>query len=356
MYPDCDVGADRPYPILLSPTPPIQIKHFANMESISNSIVPIVATAASVGLATAGLWFLTNKRGRNKNTNEEPSGPRSIPARPTPPPANTTIFSSKDSSSASGLKNVWDAPRNLTSREKVAHSKAKKFSSSYYYAHNNPNATGGYKDGLKMEDYTMNQPRLLSKGGKPVHVEYINDKGNDDRGEEQFEDKVADSPTTTVLPSSSLSSSSLKTIKPIRQITKYLWDDPGDDKGVATIRIDCLPHWNDSTQMLDYKECFEEMVSVQASLVGGGDEKANENRPAVKGLKIQLESSRAYYELYIPKLFGDVTSVKTISKPQKLLIKLTKTRNAATNKGLLFASSSRKDKNLDAWPHPGRKV
>jgi len=39
------------------------------------------------------------------------------------------------------------------------------FGSSYYYAHNNLKATGGYKDGLRTEDYVMNQPRLLSKNG-----------------------------------------------------------------------------------------------------------------------------------------------------------------------------------------------
>jgi len=42
------------------------------------------------------------------------------------------------------------------------------FSSSYYYAHNNSANIGGYSDGLRMEDYTMNHPRLLSKNGTPV--------------------------------------------------------------------------------------------------------------------------------------------------------------------------------------------
>jgi hypothetical protein len=66
------------------------------------------------------------------------------------------------------LKDIWEERRRngtLSSNSGKTNPGNKPFGSSYYYAHNNPNATGGYKDGLRMEDFTMNQPRLLSKGG-----------------------------------------------------------------------------------------------------------------------------------------------------------------------------------------------
>jgi hypothetical protein len=41
----------------------------------------------------------------------------------------------------------------------------KPFGLSYFYAHNNLNATGGYRDRLQMEDHSMNQPRPVRKAG-----------------------------------------------------------------------------------------------------------------------------------------------------------------------------------------------
>lgn len=222
-----------------------------------------------------------------------------------------------------GLKNVWDAPRNLTSRQKTQHSKEKKFSSSYYYAHNDPNAKGGYKDGLQMEDYTMNQPRLLSKNGQPVSLS-----------------STTTTSTTTdasVLSNNDPGTASVKnpeSTKPIRHITKYLWDDPGDSsKGVATIRIDSLPDLLDSTKVVPYADL--ELTSTEAKLFG-------------EGLRVRLESPQARYELKIPKLYGDAAEVKTVTKnPKRLLVRLVKKKS-----GILSGNS----KNLQAWPHPGRKV
>jgi hypothetical protein len=225
----------------------------------------------------------------------------------------------------------------------VAHSKTKKFSSSYYYAHNNPNAIGGYKDGLQMEDYTMNQPRLLTKGGKPVMGVPQDDDDDDDNdnassnNDDRDDDPCAEARSST--------NTNTKPTKPIRQITKYLWDDRGDHQtGVATIRIDCLPHWKDSTQLVDYKDA--EITSAQVTLLEGGN-----------GLKLKVESSQASYELCIPKFHGDVASIKLMQKPHKLLIKLTKKKTAQTKTGLWgSSSSSSKDMNLNSWPGPGRKV
>ena len=76
------------------------------------------------------------------------------------------------------FKDVWGErrKRGITASSSGGKQSAqdRPFESSYYYAHNNPNAKGGYKDGLRMEDYTMNGPRLLSRGGVPVSEEIRN--------------------------------------------------------------------------------------------------------------------------------------------------------------------------------------
>lgn len=96
----------------------------------------------------------------------------------------------------------------------------KPFKSSYYYAHNNPQSKGGYKDGLRMEDYTMNQPRLLSRNGQ--QIEYTTTKQEE-------------SQQPSIEPPRKLLS------KPTRFISRYLWDDQGKSNGIAYIRIEQLP-------------------------------------------------------------------------------------------------------------------
>lgn len=240
-----------------------------------------------------------------------------------------------DTKRSSKLKNVWDVSRNSSqpSNTKQLAPKEKPFGSSYYYAHNDPNRTGGYKDGLKMEDYTMNGPRLLSKNGISVDNENSPEESADDKTPPEAPDQAKSEAST----STSVGVPKQPAAIPI---TKYLWDDPGDIvKGVATIYIESLPTTSRKDTYKDWKEVGGTILDVSAKIQNGGllvqfsaslENKGNSSSP----------DTITSYELRIPKLFGEIKSVKTIQKEKRLLIKLTKARH---------------NKNLEAWPHPAAK-
>jgi hypothetical protein len=195
----------------------------------------------------------------------------------------------------------------------------KPFKSSYYYAHNNPGATGGYSDGLNMEDFTMNGPRLLSRSGTPLV------------SQEDIQYSEAD-PTVEGPASLSSSEDSAKSKPPTPEkttllIARYLWDDPGDSSGVANIRIDQLPGLR-STDTVQWKDIA--VSDASAEITGDG------------GLLVIVRTTSTFdYKLHIPRLYGEVTSVKTIIKPQKrLIVRLYK------KKGF---------QNIKAWSHPQKK-
>jgi hypothetical protein len=133
-----------------------------------------------------------------------------------------TIQSDKDSTTArtsrssQPLKNIWERGQSNGSNTGKKNHGDKPFGSKYYYAHNNANATGGYKDGLKTEDYTMNGPRLLSRGGQEVEAEPI------PQGE-QIQKSIIP-PSSKIVVTQDLG----------KKITKYLWDDPGEFKTETT--------------------------------------------------------------------------------------------------------------------------
>ena len=194
---------------------------------------------------------------------------------------------------------------------------SKPFTSSYYYAHNTSDSKGGYADGLRMEDYTMNKPRLLSKGGQPV----IED--------ESKKAEMATEPESS-LPTRSKDKKKSTPERITQLITKYLWDDPGDSSGVACIRIDELPG-KLSTESVAWKDV--QVPSVDAKIVGDG------------GLLVVIKTdTNLDYRLHIKQLYGEVSAVKPVCKPKRLLVKLYK------KKGLLDRS------NLNAWPHPQKKA
>jgi hypothetical protein len=329
-------------------------------------------------------------------------------------PSTLSSSSANKTKTAPVLKNVWDAPRNNVTtgmlpldddddddNKKNADNptkKTRKFASSYYYAHNNPKAIGGYKDGLRLEDYTMNQPRLLSvkKSSTSSTSTSTLTPGGEGGGQQRQQPICSsmrpDDSTMTSVPDMDMndnnennhnnhnsSSHETKKKKPIRIISHYLWDDPGDpDKGIATLRIDSFPHWKDSTQRVPCQDLT--ILHAHAELLSltedrGEDTQEEEERhrhesttttqspPQQQGLKIKIESVEAYYELFLPALYGPVTTVKTIVKAHKVLIKLTKTKTITatppptTTGFFLFSSSPKtKDKNLEVWPEPGRKV
>jgi hypothetical protein len=250
----------------------------------SGNIALVSTTTAVVLLASAAFVAL---RKPSNDTRQPPSPP------PPPPPSHQT-----SSVCDEGLRDVWAdrmkkgvAPASLN--HKSGANEMKPFGSSYYYAHNNPNTTGGYADGLRMEDFTMNQPRLLSGGV---------------RGVSAVENPPENAPTP---PSDSEDSMPERSPprKPFLFINKYLWDDPGDSKGIATIRIDQLP--KSTTETIEWKEAS--VVDVESHLKG--DEAL---------VVIVRTNGHVDYRLNIPKLHGKVKEVRTLVKEKRLLVRLYK--------------------------------
>jgi hypothetical protein len=163
-----------------------------------------------------------------------------------------------------------------------------------------------------MEDYTMNQPRLLSKGGVPA--------------EQEQSEAIVDESTA----SATTSTNKRVNAAPARRISKFLWDDPGDPNGIATIRIDALPGPT-LTETISWREA--NIVDVAISLP---DEK--------RCLLIELEGADGVrYRLQIPKLYGEVDEVRKVAKPNRLLIRVYKKKSWM---------NPFNTKNLEAWPHP----
>jgi hypothetical protein len=176
-----------------------------------------------------------------------------------------------------------------------------------------------------MEDFKMNGPRLLSKGGQRVEEEESEqptpeiEKSGDAKGmQSELSSEQSTSPQGQV-----------STIA----ISKYLWEDPGDWEGIGTIRIDKLPGQGGSSQMLDWKDAPVKDVSVE--LVGFG-------------LLVKISTDRVNYQLKINKLYGNAFKVEALRKTKRLLIKIHKKKSGVV--ALLDKS------NLDAWPHPHKKV
>jgi len=228
-----------------------------------------------------------------------------------------------------------------SSHEKKDAGTEKPFGSSYYYAHNSTRATGGYKDGLRMEDYTMNGPRLLSRGGKPVNggkgdiddaaIPLVSTSNTSSSGDAPSALEQQDSSSEK---QKSNGSSSLKRSVPI---SRYLWDDPGDaTTAVATIRIEQLPGPRSTDPMVPWKDASVTKVHAEL-LVNNNDEQ--------QGLLVTIETAATVdYELRMPKLYGRVAEVEAITKPKRLLLRLKKKKGACDKT------------NLKAWPHPQKKI
>lgn len=295
----------------------------------------LLATGVAIFVSGLALHFYEqHKKADNDNV---PSG--STMHTPKPTTATTSNKGTK-------LKSIWETCRNgeTTGNKGKAYSD-KPFGSKYYYAHNNPNATGGYKDGLKMEDYQMNGPRLLSKGGLPV-VETTLDE--DSGGEDVTSSNVAeDGPIAPFSVSKPRDADNDVII-----ISKYLWDDPGDSNGVATIRIEVLPDPKSKMigQFVDCKDVS--IVDVDAALAGEGLlVKFATNPKNTPNIDCNTGEKQHRYQLKISKMYGDAADVKVVVKPKRLLVKIHKKKNS-----VLSSIGMNGGSNLDAWPTPHRKI
>jgi hypothetical protein len=308
-----------------------------------------VAAVSTVCIGLVSYYMLMTPFKANKKTDKSSSASSSA----------SSFAKRKDSSSTSNSTSnkddVWEERRRTgivppsTSTSKTTSIKHgdKPFGSSYYYAHNNSNAKGGYSDGLRMEDYTMNGPRLLSKGGNPVVLD--DDGNNDNTGNDNDNNnnkQVVERQGSAVSDSrkygenNSAVSSNIK--RKTLAISKYLWDDPGDKKGVATIRIDALPGRRTS-ETIEWKDA--NVVEATAELIDETEllvvVKTKQPEQADHGEQQQEQE----YRLHIKQLYGNATSVQAIVKPKRLLIRLQK------KKGFMQQLS-----NIPAWPHPQQKV
>jgi hypothetical protein len=188
-----------------------------------------------------------------------------------------------------------------------------------------------------MEDFTMNGPRLLSRGGKPVcagEEEPTDERGDPDSVSAPI--STASGPTTEdnveKAPEISATGPSRKSRRTL-PISKYLWDDPGDASGVASIRIEQLPGPASHLPGLDWATARSSMVTrIDTQLRDGG-----------MILSVQT-SGEVDYALTIPRLYGDVDAVEHVSKAKRLIVRIKKKRG-------MFSRS-----NTKTWPHPHKKI
>lgn len=294
-----------------------------NKQQQQQSIVFLVA-ALIVGL-TAYLYYDSRRYRQSTKSDSSTSTSASTDGA-----KKSSLGAPTATATSTRLKRIWEAGKSAGTTKKGKDHTDKPFGSKYYYAHNNPNATGGYKDGLKMEDYQMNGPRLLSKNGQTTSDLKEDVPENDDGTDKE----------QTLAPPRNVSS-----ITPIftaqypnaKRITKYLWDDPGDSNGIATIRIEVLP----GNIGGDYIDCKDVQIGdIEARLAG-------------EGLLVTFDATHSgstnKYQLKIEKLFGDAADVKVVVKPKRLLVKIIKKRNSVL-------AWNKKESNLDEWPQPHRTV
>jgi hypothetical protein len=307
--------------------------------------------------AIAGLAFYLYNKNKQKDNDRNEKTTTVIDRK------NKSTESTSTRSTTQQIKDIWKAGSNnnnknssqnnnsnsnnnnnrTTTKNKKRGYKEKPFGSKYYYAHNDSNTTGGYKDGLKMEDYRMNGPRLLSRNGLSVQDETstatIDDDDDDDDDENKEKEMTYDCDNSKNNNNAGgedddVQDNNNSGVKNVTNITKYLWDDPGDSKGIGTIRIDVLPSSSSLSSSPSYVNVKDVKIeNVNASLMEGG-----------RGLLVNIDSGcSCRYQLKINKLYENASDVKVITKPKRLLIKIYKKKTKNYN-------------DLAAWPQPHKKI
>ena len=314
----------------------------------SAATLPVVLGTIGVGLITILSCSYLFRRKLEKNVKGIKTQSATTTLHPIGRAEPSNPINSKE------INDVWEERRqrgiqaaSLHTKKDITGKKEKPFGSSYYYAHNSTKTTGGYKDGLTMEDFTMNGPRLLSRNGTPVV--------HDDRSIDSHQPKSDDSGCINA-------SDSNPTKNEVQQrrvipISKYLWDDPGSSDGIATIRVDTLPTFQaNCSDIIDWKIIRPFITSIDASLTGVGKDEGGlyvkfqaviatkEGRALSALIDDSNQTISVEYALKIQKLFGRVLKVECMSKDKRLLIRL-------------YKQSSIIDKsNLKEWPQPQKTI
>ena len=277
-----------------------------NLRDNDNLIVP-VAIVTVTSLVVGWIFIRTSRPANSCHVTETDSS------------TDTTSAKTQKSVDNDGkLRNVFSVKQRppLPHADKKVNSSDRPFGSSYYYAHNNSNSKGGYADGLRAEDYVMNGPKLLSKGG--VRVDHENHEPG--APEATIENKTTPSVEKPKFISSSAS----------KQITRYLWEDDGGD--IAKIHIDCL--YNSSTETMSWEDASVSKDDVKVRLIGEDCD----------GLMVSVTTKdQKKFHLHVAKMYGSADSVKAVVKKHKLLIKITKRkirRRSSNNEGLMGSVTS----------------
>ena len=221
------------------------------------------------------------------------------------------------------------------------------FSSSYYYAHNGQGKGGGYSDGLRTEDYVMNGPRLLSRGGKQVEdeKEAAITKGDGAKGGER--DGSRQRPPTSSSSSSSSSVAAAPAIPPGSvPIQRYMWDDTAETSGCSDagkLYIDTLPGPQSHLPDLAWRDASIARGDVTVELGAEG----RSMLVLVRRAHATGAEPRAYH-LLVPRTYGEVAEVRVAVKAKRLLVKLVKKRKHGMN---MWDKS-----NLKPWPQLSEKV
>ena len=293
------------------------------LERLQKGDIPIVQVGGlAVLLVVTALLYVQMKPSTSSSSSSSPSDDTTMSAKKASSYSkNNTVVPNMKNAAPPPVNDVWEERRKrgiahaTTVKKADAKKEDKPFGSSYYYAHNSTKNKGGYSDGLRMEDFTMNGPRLLSKGGKADHE--IMESEVEAPQVESTEGPI--SKETPLVPSTTIIA---------KNITRYLWDDPGDSKGIGTIRIDTLPGASSSSDYIDWKDA--KIQTVSASLEGKGL------------LVIATDEDKKEYRLRIQTLYDTVSEVRTVVKTKRLLVKLHKQKS--------FGKA-----NLNSWPHPQKK-
>lgn len=170
----------------------------------------------------------------------------------------------------------------------------------------------------------MNGPRLLSKGGVRVNEDSNsnatpeNDTSAAKDEQSESSNDAKDRPKQTKLTASTA-------------ITKYMWDDDATGN-IAKIHIDSLPT-KSSTAAIKWEDAGIPKENVQVRLIGESNE----------GLFVSVAHEGRRYHLHVPKMYGEVESVKSIVKKNKLLIKITKKRAARKRHSKRHSSEANDD-------------
>ena len=247
----------------------------------------------------ACVFWLRNKRSAEDGENEIEKSEK--------------VINSETKKSDKKLRNVFSVkqkpPVSSNGRSTNKAGSDRPFESSYYFAHNKHSTGGGYKDGLKAEDYVMNGPKLLSKGG--VRVE----------AETSVEDETDDADNGSCASSQDVSEKRQKPNMPASTpITRYLWDD--GEGNIAKIHIDSLPV--SSTKTVDWEDAS--ISTVEARLIG------DNNEGLFVGIEYTIDDSPKRCHLHVAKMYGSAEDVKAMVKKRKLLLKITKKPKSLSNR------------------------